>query len=272
MGAIYRIRNKENGKSYIGQSRKPYHRIMEHLSPETEKGSNEIKADLLKYDAHVWDWEVVADEKDYPSRTLDNLEITFITRFDTVNSGYNVSRGGGVGISRVTESEQSIKWRGERFDRSRMRSKIRWEITNHQFKHNLDELENLTSVAVRNMLKRAMVNYEYGTEEYNEESAKRGRQLENAVRSSMTAMVDNAVTECQEEILNSIRQQHVGILPSLRMRQWLVEGPSTPRVQENSATDPSVQQKPDGCTTIASNVIIGGGIIAFLFALFVSQC
>lgn len=245
---------------------------MEHLSPEAENGSNEIKADLLKYDAHVWNWEVVADEKDYPSGNLDDLEITFIKRFDTVNTGYNVSRGGGVGISSVTESEQSIQWRGERFDRSRMRSKIRWEITYHQFKHNLDELENPTSVAMSNMLKRAMVHYEYGTEECNQESAKRGRQLENAVRSTMTAAVDKAVTECQEEILKSIRQCHRGILPSLRMRQWRVESPSTPRVQESPATDHKMQQKPDGCSTIASNLIIGGGVIAFLFALFASQC
>ena len=133
MGAIYRIWNKENGKSYIGQSRRPYYRIMEHLMPDGY-GSLEIGADLLNYDSEVWNWEVLADEKDF-SECLDDLEIKYIKLFDALNNGYNIQSGGGVGglYPVPTDDEHRIRWGGRWINRAEMRETIREAIKDFQF-------------------------------------------------------------------------------------------------------------------------------------------
>ena len=93
MGTIYRIWNNRNGKSYIGQSYHPGQRIFSHL---TGNGSTQIAADLLKYDSSAWQWEILADESDYSTLSLNKLESIFIRQYDSVRTGYNFNEGGGV--------------------------------------------------------------------------------------------------------------------------------------------------------------------------------
>lgn len=109
MGAIYRIWNVANGKSYVGQSSKPCRRILQHLTPGKPGGSAEIQKDLLIYESDVWRWKIEADEKDYPGVTLDQLERAFIRRWDSYKNGYNAAPGGGVRSSVPTSSETTLR-------------------------------------------------------------------------------------------------------------------------------------------------------------------
>ena len=91
MGVIYRIWNKRNGKSYIGQSiNDADKRVRRHL---TGKGSIQIAADLHKYNEADWNWEVLADESDYPDVSLNELERRFIRQYNSGMTGYNLTYG-----------------------------------------------------------------------------------------------------------------------------------------------------------------------------------
>ena len=134
MGAIYRIWNTSSAKSYVGQSSRPYDRIMRHLTRGMRGGSKAIQKDVLKYPSDVWEWQVEANEKDYPGMTLDELEVAFVKKWDSFKSGYNATSGGGVGESKPTKSETYLRLNGETFDRSEMRSRILNAIADYQFK------------------------------------------------------------------------------------------------------------------------------------------
>ena len=131
MRAIYRIWNTGSAKSYVGQSSMPYRRIMRHLTPGARGGSTAIQKDMLKYPPDVWEWQVEADEKDYPGMTLDELEVAFVKKWDSFKSGYNATSEGGVGKSKPTKSETYLSLNGETFDRTEMRSRILKAISDY---------------------------------------------------------------------------------------------------------------------------------------------
>ena len=128
MGAIYRIWNVANRKSYVGQSSKPYRRILQHLTPRKPGGSAKIQRDLLIYEPNVWRWKIEVDEKDRPGVTLDQLERAFIRKWDSYRNGYNEAPGGGVKSSKPTSSETTLR---ELLDTT---DKIKNDIADYQFK------------------------------------------------------------------------------------------------------------------------------------------
>ncbi len=136
MGAIYRIWNKRNGKSYIGQSVTPADRVWNHL---TGNGSGQIAADLIKYDGTAWEWQILADESDYPGVSLNELEKRFIRQYDSVRTGYNHNKGGGV---RVTLRGQ-VRWRGY-WDNERLNRILRSERI-------LDAIDNYRCLQIHGM-------------------------------------------------------------------------------------------------------------------------
>ena len=137
MGAIYRIYNAENGKSYIGQSSRPYRRILRHLMPDSDQGSPAIKADLLKYPPRVWRWEIIADNDHllFPVVSLDDLERKFIERYDSINRGYNIMPGGGVGRTSETHDESTLYWGGGNFTPEQMPQVVFSAIADYRFRH-----------------------------------------------------------------------------------------------------------------------------------------
>ena len=103
MTAIYRIWNTRNGKSYIGQSYRPYRRIQQHLTPCSATGCPAIQEDLLNYPPDSWQWEIL-DNTDrqhlFDTTTgrhhyfkIDDLERRYIREYDSVRNGYNTISG-----------------------------------------------------------------------------------------------------------------------------------------------------------------------------------
>ncbi len=139
MTAIYRIWNTRNGKSYIGQSNRPYHRILRHLMPNSSGGSPAIHADLLNYPSDAWQWEIIADTSGRQASnfwhfSLTDLECHFIREFDSVRNGYNISPGSVVKFS-LTHDEPYLSWGIKTFHRSEMQQVIYDAIDDYQFQH-----------------------------------------------------------------------------------------------------------------------------------------
>lgn len=124
MGAIYRIFNTDTGQSYIGQSDRPYHRINNHLTPGCPNGSTLVQAALLNHPPESWQWEMVADNKDYPLVSLNALECLFIDLYDARTHGYNINPGGGAPPCGDTQDETQF--------RKGMRDRIVRAISNYQ--------------------------------------------------------------------------------------------------------------------------------------------
>ena len=109
MGAIYRIYNTETRQSYIGQSDRPYYRISQHLTPSGSNASPAIQAALPNHPPESWQWEIVADKKDYPRVSLNDLECLFIDLYGSRVHGYNIKRGGGVSPCGDTQDETKFR-------------------------------------------------------------------------------------------------------------------------------------------------------------------
>ena len=109
MGAIYRIYNTKTRQSYIGQSNRPYHRIQDHLTPGCPNASREVQVALSKHLPQSWQWEIVADEKDYPLVSLNDLECLFMDLYGSRVHGYNIKRGGGAPPCGDTQDETEFR-------------------------------------------------------------------------------------------------------------------------------------------------------------------
>lgn len=127
MGAIYRIYNTATRQSYIGQSDRPYYRISRHLTPDDSNASPAIQAALLNHPPKSWQWEIIADEKDYPRVSLNDLECLFIDLYGSRSHGYNIKPGGGAPPCGDTRDETRF--------RKGMRNKIVRAISAYQKEH-----------------------------------------------------------------------------------------------------------------------------------------
>lgn len=92
---IYLIKNKINNKVYIGQAVNYNRRIKEHKSRynnKTEKTErNFLYRAMRKYGIENFDFSIL---QECPVSELNNLEQFYITKYDSLNNGYNMTAGG----------------------------------------------------------------------------------------------------------------------------------------------------------------------------------
>jgi group I intron endonuclease len=95
MGCIYRIINKIDGKSYVGQYCKdnPRQRFTNHKSRARNEASTEyIYRAIRKHGVENFDFTLVCVCK---NEELNDLEVKYIKEFDTFGeNGYNMTSGG----------------------------------------------------------------------------------------------------------------------------------------------------------------------------------
>jgi len=112
MGYIYMLKNKINGKIYIGQTIRPIHRrFKEHRLGK----SSECVAIYRAIQYHGWE----NFEKDYyycPDEDLNFDEELLVREMDTLSpGGYNLKTGGGCGkMSEETKQKMSESHFGEK--------------------------------------------------------------------------------------------------------------------------------------------------------------
>jgi group I intron endonuclease len=108
---IYKATNKINGKSYIGQTiYKLKRRKRRHVSDSLNNNNknNYFHRALLKYGKNAFDWEVLS-EGDFTIELLNELEIHFISLYNTYVNGYNLTRGGSGSSGRNLSKEARKK-------------------------------------------------------------------------------------------------------------------------------------------------------------------
>lgn len=102
MIGIYRILNRDNGKSYVGQSQDISHRKACHFY---DLKNNVHKNPVLQADynknPNAFEFEILCKCK---VEDLDDLERYFIQKYNSMNDGYNLSDGGIVGARFIAET------------------------------------------------------------------------------------------------------------------------------------------------------------------------
>lgn len=93
MVAIYKITNKVNGNSYIGQTVDIIRRFKEHRNRPFFKSSEDsiLHRAIKKHGLHNFIFEVI--EKS-PKNLLNEKEVYWISYYDTYKNGYNATIGG----------------------------------------------------------------------------------------------------------------------------------------------------------------------------------
>lgn len=99
MIGIYKITNKINKKSYIGQSIHIEQRWQEHLYQSTK--CSLIKYALFKYGQENFTFEVI---EECPQELLNEREQYWIKYYNTYEEGYNLTLGGGGTIKYSVET------------------------------------------------------------------------------------------------------------------------------------------------------------------------
>lgn len=101
---IYRFVNLINGKSYIGQAVSLKRRFDSHITNyNNNRYDTPLYRAIRKYGFENFDYiieECIEDilEKEHLKRKLDELEISYIKKYDSYNNGYNQTLGGDYGV------------------------------------------------------------------------------------------------------------------------------------------------------------------------------
>lgn len=109
VGRVYAAKNRKNGKLYIGKTIQPAQvRLNKHFRDAFNKNNREYNTKfnraIRKYGTDIWDLIIIEDN--IKEQELNELEIFYIDKYDTYNSGYN-STLGGEGISGHKHSEET---------------------------------------------------------------------------------------------------------------------------------------------------------------------
>ena len=100
---IYLIRNKLNGKVYIGQSINIEHRIYDHF---TRKDDTPFHIDLQKYGKENFETEILEECK---IEELNSKERFYIEKYESFgDKGYNLNNGGNSNPVFTEERKQNI--------------------------------------------------------------------------------------------------------------------------------------------------------------------
>ena len=100
---IYKVKNKKNNKVYIGKTMNSLEDRKKAHYRNTIYGETNFGRALKKYPKDTFEWSVLEEVKN--KKDLDKKEMYFINQFDTYNKGYNMTLGGGGGLTYNTESE-----------------------------------------------------------------------------------------------------------------------------------------------------------------------
>lgn len=90
---IYKATNRVNGKCYIGQTRHSLdYRKRVHLTKARQGVKTHFYSAIRKYGEDNFDWEILCSAKD--KQQLNELELYYITKYDSIKHGYNMVDGG----------------------------------------------------------------------------------------------------------------------------------------------------------------------------------
>lgn len=115
-GIIYKY-TSPSGKVYIGQTTDPNKRKSKHKQ-ESNNLQTKFSAAICKYGFENFEYEILFETKltedlQKLKRVLDAMEIAYISYYNSVNNGYNLSLGGGgsLGYKHTEEWKEEARMR-----------------------------------------------------------------------------------------------------------------------------------------------------------------
>lgn len=88
---IYLIRNKVNGKVYVGQSVNIEKRWAEHMKYSPKKSKSSLKMSVIKHGVDAFELVIL---EQCSHELFDAREVHWMDHFDSIKSGYNMVPGG----------------------------------------------------------------------------------------------------------------------------------------------------------------------------------
>ena len=153
-GIIYKATNKVNGKMYIGQTAQSLNkRISKHINDALNNRYNSyFHRAIRKYGKENFKWEIITECNS--QEELNKAEVEMIEKYNTFESGYNLTKGGegqfGFKHSKETKEKMSKRHKGKRFSekhRMRLSESHRGEKHNNYGKHFSEETKKRMSEA-----------------------------------------------------------------------------------------------------------------------------
>jgi hypothetical protein len=94
MGIIYSAYNKITGKSYIGLTKRTLKKRINchYYDAKRTNSKSRFHNALNKYSKDSFEWKILMNNVE--NEELPMFEKMFISLFDTINNGYNMSKGG----------------------------------------------------------------------------------------------------------------------------------------------------------------------------------
>lgn len=159
---IYKATNKVNGKVYIGQTRRSLEeRVAGHIKRAESGYKTHFYNAIRKYGVDAFDWEIIctADNKE----TLNELETYYITKYDSINSGYNMVDGGNNNVMDLPGVKQKHK--------KRMQSEETRKKLSDTMKKKIAEGRFFTPEHRAKLSASAMGNHNFGDKNYDQSIA-----------------------------------------------------------------------------------------------------
>lgn len=167
-GIIYKY-TSPSGKVYIGQTTDESSRRRAFRTLGRSYGGNKIDNARRKYLPENFTYEVLYT-KNYVSveeakEDLDKMEMYYIGYYDSYNSGYNSTLGGGgcLGLSPTEETRQKLK---EACTGWHQTEEIKHQISRSKMNHTITDNVKKIFQDHNDTTKKAIVVYEYKTDKY----------------------------------------------------------------------------------------------------------
>lgn len=132
---IYKIRNKTNGKLYVGQTIKTLEkRKQQHLKCARNGVETHLYQAIRKYGEDNFEFSVVCEVKN--QEDLNSLERYYIAKYDCIKNGYNMIDGGSNNVMFLDDIKEKhdAKMRSEE-----VRNKISKSMREYRKKHPFSE-------------------------------------------------------------------------------------------------------------------------------------
>lgn len=132
---IYKATNKINGKCYIGQTRHSLeHRKTIHLRYAKKGVDTHFYQAIRKYGEENFEWEIICSTNN--KKHLNELETFYITKYNSIQNGYNMVDGGDNNIMDI----ESVKTKHDKAMRSpEVRNKISVTLKKYRAEHPFTE-------------------------------------------------------------------------------------------------------------------------------------
>lgn len=211
---IYMVKNKINGKIYIGQTtnslyvRKKLHYKKSKTNPETK-----FHRALKKYSEENFEWEIIVttDSKEH----LNELEIFYIQKYDSFIRGYNMTLGGEGGDTISMKTTEEKKNQGVKKGHVPWNKGVSMKELGYIFSHNSNRPKRTFTDDQRK---------EHSALIKNSENYKNG--LKNRTPAKQVIIRDNLgnVWNRQKDLIEYLGVSHHKVRKGLKNGEWEYDG------------------------------------------------